>query len=39
MYTQFAASVPADELKDCVASLQHYRYEIINALDTLIGTY
>jgi toxin CcdB len=39
MYTQFASSVPADELKNCVASLEHYRYEITNALDTLIGSY
>lgn len=39
MYTQFAAAVPAEELKDYVASLQQYRYEITNALDTLIGSY
>lgn len=39
MYTQFAASVPVDELKDCVGSLEHCRYEITNALDTLIGSF
>ena len=39
MYTQFASSIPANELNYCVASLEHHRYEITNALDTLIGTY
>jgi toxin CcdB len=39
MYTQFAATVSTSELKERVASLQQHRYEIIAALDTLIGTY
>ena len=39
MYTQFASSIPANELIDCIASLEHHRYEITDALDTLIGTY
>lgn len=39
MYTQFAAAVPADELKEYVTSLEQHHYEIIAALDTLTGSY
>jgi toxin CcdB len=39
MYTQFAATVPLSELKDYVGSLDQHRYEIVTALDTLIGAY
>ena len=39
MYTQFAAAVSADELKERITSLRHHHYEITSALDTLIGTY
>jgi toxin CcdB len=39
MYTQFASSVPAVELKQRVASLQEHRYDITNALDTLTGSF
>jgi toxin CcdB len=39
MYTQFAATVPVDDLKDHIGSLEQHRYEIISALDTLIGAY
>lgn len=37
MYTQFAATVPVIELRDYIVSLEQHRYEIMNALDTLIG--
>lgn len=39
MYTQFASSVAADELKEFVTSLEHHHFEIVTALDTLIGSY
>lgn len=39
MYTQFAATVPLDDLEDHIGSLEHCRFEIINALDALIGSY
>lgn len=39
MYTQFASSVSADELKELVASLEHHHFDIVTALDTLIGSY
>ena len=39
MYTQFASSIPAVELKERVASLSNHLYDISNALDTLIGSY
>jgi toxin CcdB len=38
MYTQFASSVPARELKERVTSLDQHRYEIIAALDMLTGS-
>lgn len=39
MYTQFASAVPAEELNEYVASLEQHHFEIMNALDTLIGSY
>lgn len=39
MYTQFAATVPVEDLKDYIGSLEQHRYEIINAIDALIGAY
>jgi toxin CcdB len=37
MYTQFAAVVPASELRELICSLQDQEYEISNALDMLIN--
>lgn len=37
MVTQFAATVPANELRNQLCSLDDQRYEIINALDALVG--
>lgn len=37
MVTQFAASVPASDLRERVCSLDDRRYEIIGAVDALIG--
>lgn len=37
MVTQFAGSVPASNLKEVVCTLDARRYEIIGAVDILIG--
>jgi toxin CcdB len=37
MVTQFASSVPSADLKDVVCSLEDRRYEIVGAIDTLMG--
>lgn len=37
MVTQFAGAVPTAELGDWVCSLTERRYEIVGAIDTLIG--
>lgn len=37
MVTQFAATVPATELRSQIASLEAHRYEITGALDVLIS--
>jgi toxin CcdB len=37
LYTQFAAVVPASELRDRICSLDDHAYEISNALDMLIN--
>ena len=37
MVTQFAASVPAGELRDQIASLAPHYLEITGALDVLVG--
>jgi toxin CcdB len=39
MYTQFASSVPEDVLKEYVASLEQHHFEILTALDAMIGSY
>jgi len=39
MYTQFASSIPAEELRERVATLGDRRDDIMNALDSLIGIY
>jgi toxin CcdB len=39
MYTQFSASIPADMLNNCIGNLSEHHFEIMNALDTLIGGY
>lgn len=39
MYTQFAASIPASDLKQRVASLEDEAFRIMNALDMLITGY
>lgn len=39
MYTQFAASVPAGQLREPVASLADEHLSIMNALDMLLSGY
>ena len=39
MVTQFASAIAAGELKERVATLEHHRYDITTAFNTLIGTY
>lgn len=39
MYTQFAASIPAHELGEAVASLANEDYAIANAFDMLLTGY
>ena len=37
LLTQFAGTIPADELEQLAGSLEHERYAILNALDFLIS--
>lgn len=37
LLTQFSGTIPASELERRAGSLEHHRYEILNALDFLIS--
>lgn len=39
MYTQFASSIPAEELRERVGTLEDRLSDITNAHDSLIGIY
>lgn len=39
LYTQFAMTVPEDDLKDRITSLADQRYAVMDALDMLISGY